>query len=54
MAKDTPKVAYIVAEGLMISQGKSLSYRIEFIFANPEISMALWTVLAGILGFYDD
>ena len=54
MANDTSKVAYIAAEVLMISLGKSLPYGIEFIFANPELSIELWTAIAGISGFDED
>jgi len=54
IAKDTSKVAYIVAEVLIISLGKSLPYEIEFIFTNLELSMELWTVIARIAGFDDD
>jgi hypothetical protein len=54
MAKGTSKVAYIVAEVLIISLGRSLPYELEFIFTNPELNMELWTVIARIPGFDDD
>jgi len=53
MAKDTPKVADIAAEALAVSLDKPLEWGIGFFFGNTELSLELWTVIAGISGFDD-
>jgi len=41
----------VVAAALSESLGKPLSWAIGFFFGNPELSMELWTVIAGLSGF---
>ena len=35
------------------SQGKSLPWAVGFFFGNLELSMELWSIIAGISGFDD-
>jgi len=41
----------VVAEALAVSLDKPLEWAVGFFFGNTELSMALWTVIAGISGF---
>ena len=43
----------VVAEALAVSLDKPLPWAIGFFFTNPELSMELWTVIAGISGLDD-
>ena len=43
----------VVAEGLAISLDKPLEWAVGFFFGNTELSLELWTVIAGISGFDD-
>ena len=43
----------VVAEGLAVSLDKPLEWAIGFFFGNTELSLELWTVIAGISGFDD-
>ena len=43
--------ANAVAAALAESLGKPLPWAVGFFFGNPEISVELWTVIAGISGF---
>ena len=43
----------VVAEALAVSLDKPLEWAVEFFFGNTELSMDLWTVIAGISGFDD-
>jgi len=43
----------VVAEALAVSLDKPLPWAISFFFTNRELSMELWTVIAGISGFDD-
>ena len=43
----------MVAEALAVSLDKSLEWAIGFFFGNTELSLELWTVIAGISGFDD-
>ena len=40
----------VVAEGLPVSLDKPLESAIGFFFGNTELSLELWTVIAGISG----
>ena len=40
----------VVAEGLALSLDKPLEWTVGFFFGNVELSLELWTVIAGILG----
>ena len=40
----------VVAEGLAVSLDKPLESAIVFFFGNTELSLELWTVIAGISG----
>ena len=40
----------VVAEGLAVSLDKPLEWAIGFFFGNTELSLELWTVIAGISG----
>ena len=40
----------VVAEGLAVSLDKPLECAIGFFFGNTELSLELWTVIAGISG----
>ena len=40
----------VVAETLAVSLGKPLPWAVGFSFGNLELSMELWTVIAGISG----
>ena len=44
---------YVVAEALAVSLDKPLEWAVGFFFGNVELSLELWTVIAGILGFDD-
>jgi len=43
----------VVAEALAVSLDKPLEWAIGFFFGNVELSLELWTVIAGISGFDD-
>ena len=43
----------VVAAGLAASLDKPLEWAVGFFFGNTERSLELWTVIAGISGFYD-
>ena len=43
----------VVAEGLALSLDKPLEWAVGFFFGNTELSLELWTVIAGISGFDD-
>jgi len=43
----------VVAEGLAASLDKPLEWAIGFFFGNTELSLELWTVIAGISGLDD-
>ena len=43
----------VVAEALAVSLDKSLEWAVGFFFGNTELSLELWTVIAGISGFDD-
>ena len=43
----------VVAAGLAASQGKPLEWAVGFFFGNTELSLELWTTIAGISGFDD-
>jgi hypothetical protein len=40
-----------VAEAMAISLDKPLEWAVGFLFGNTELSLELWTVIAGISGF---
>jgi len=44
---------YVAAEALAVSLDKPLEWAVGFFFDNVELSMELWTVIAGISGFDD-
>jgi hypothetical protein len=41
----------VVTAALAESLGKPLPWAVGFFFGNPELSMELWTVIAGLSGF---
>ncbi len=41
----------VVAAGLALSLDKPLEWAVGFFFGNTELSMELWTVIAGVSGF---
>jgi len=43
----------VVAQGLAVSLDKPLDWAVGFFFGNVELSLELWTVIAGISGFDD-
>ena len=43
----------VVAEAIAVSLGKPLEWAVGFFFGNVELSLELWTVIAGISGFDD-
>ena len=43
----------VVAEELAVSLDKPLEWAVGFFFGNTELSLELWTVIAGISGFDD-
>ena len=43
----------VVAEALAVSLDKPLEWATGFFFGNTELSLELWTVIAGISGFDD-
>ena len=43
----------VVEAALAESLGKSLPWAVGFFFGNLELSMELWTVIAGLSGFDD-
>ena len=43
----------VVADALAVSLYKPLEWAVGFFFGNTELSLELWTVIAGIFGFDD-
>jgi|TARA_B110000263_G_scaffold35463_1_gene27177 hypothetical protein len=43
----------VVADALAVSLDKPLEWAVGFLFGNTELSLELWTVIAGISGFDD-
>ena len=43
----------VVAQGLAVSLDKPLEWAVGFFFGNVELSLELWTVIAGISGLDD-
>ena len=43
----------VVAQGLAVSLDKPLGWGVGFFFGNVELSLELWTTIAGVLGFDD-
>ena len=43
----------VVAQALAVSLDKPLGWGVGFFFGNTELSLELWTVIAGISGFDD-
>ena len=43
----------VEAEALAVSLDKPLEWAVGFFFGNVELSLELWTVIAGISGFDD-
>ena len=43
----------VVAQTLAVSQDKLLEWAVGFLFGNTELSLELWTVIAGISEFDD-
>jgi len=43
----------VVAEALSVSLDKPLEWAVGFFFGNVELSLELWTVIAGVSGFDD-
>ena len=43
----------VVAEALAVSLDKPLEWAVGFFFGNTELSLELWTVIAGISAFDD-
>ena len=43
----------VVANALAVSLDKPLEWAVGFLFGNTELSLELWTVIAGISGFDD-
>ena len=41
----------VVAQALAVSLDKPLEWAVGFFFGNTELSLELWTVIAGISGF---
>jgi len=43
----------VVAEAIAAYMDRQLEWAVGFFFGNTELSMELWTVIAGISGFHD-
>jgi len=43
----------VVAESLAVSLDKPLEWAVGFFFGNTELSLELWTIIAGMSGFDD-
>ena len=43
----------VVAQALAVSLDKPLEWAVGFFFGNVELSLELWTAIAGICGFDD-
>ena len=43
----------VLAQGLTVSLDKPLEWAVGFFFGNTELSLELWTVIAGVYGFDD-
>jgi len=43
----------VVADALAVSLDMPLEWAIGFLFGNTELSLELWNIIAGILGFDD-
>ena len=50
---DVLKSSHMVAAALAESLGKPLEWAVGFFFGNTELSLKLWSVIAGISGFDD-
>ena len=50
---DVLRSGNVVATALAESLDKPLEWAVGFLFGNTELSMELWTVIAGISGFDD-
>ena len=46
-------IGNVVADALAVSLDKPLEWAVGFLFGNTELSLELWTVIAGISGFDD-
>ncbi len=44
---------HVMAEAMAVSLDKPLKWVVGFFFGNVELSLELWTVIAGISGFDD-
>ena len=53
VSDDVLASGHIVAEAISQSLGKSFPWAMGFFFGNPELALALWTVISGISGFDD-
>ena len=53
VSPDILQAGNVVAMALAESLGKSLEWAVGFFFGNTELSMELWTTIAGISGFDD-
>jgi hypothetical protein len=43
----------VVAQGLAVSLDKPLEWGVGFFFGNVELSLELWNIISGKLGFDD-
>ena len=53
VSPDILQAGNVVATALAVSLDKPLEWAVGFFFGNTELSMELWTVIAGISGFDD-
>ena len=53
VSPDVLKSSHMVAVALAESLDKSYPWAVGFFFGNTELSLELWTVIAGISGFDD-
>jgi len=53
VSHDVLQLGNVVATALAESLDKPFSWAVGFFFGNTELSMELWTVIAGISGFDD-
>ena len=53
VSHDALRSGNVVAAALAVSLDKPLEWAVGFFFGNTELSLELWTVIAGISGFDD-
>ena len=53
VGSDVLRSGNVVAVAVAESLDKPFPWAVGFLFGNTELSLELWTIIAGISGFYD-